>query len=110
MERPQALTDNVSSSSALVNTSTLTTARQCYMTPDQRVQFYSNQESSTSNQTTPNQPITNYIDQALQQPSYSGIATNNQALQQPSYSGIATNNIPPPRILPYPETQDYSTI
>ena len=84
MERPQALTDNVSSSSS-VNTSTLTTARQCYKTPDQRVQFYSNQESSTSNQATPNQPISNYI---------------NQALQQPSYSGIASNNIPSPRIMP----------
>ena len=83
MERPQALTDNVSSSS-LVNTSTLTTARQCYMTPDQRVQFHSNQESSTSNQAAPNQPITNYI---------------NQALQQPCYSGIASNNIPPPRTM-----------
>ena len=54
------------------------------MTPDQRVQFYSNQESSTSNQAAPNQPITNYI---------------NQALQQPSYSGIASNNIPPPRTM-----------
>ena len=92
MERPQALTDNVSSSSALVNTSTLTTARQCYMTPDQHVQFYSNQESSTSNQESslsnhaaPIQPITNYI---------------NQALQQPSYSGIASTNIPQPRIMP----------
>ena len=83
MERPRAVTDNVSSSS-LVNNSTLTTARQCYMTPDQRVQFYSNQDSSTSNQAAPNQPITNYI---------------NQALQQPSYSGIASNKIPPPRTM-----------
>ena len=85
MERPQAQADNVSSSSSLVNTSPLTTTRQCYMTPDQRVQFYSNQESSTSNQAAPNQPLTNYI---------------NQALQQPSYSGIASNNFPSPRIMP----------
>ena len=75
-------------------------ARQCYMTPDQSVQFFSNQESSTSNQAEQNQPITNYINQALPKSSYSGIATNNQALQQQTYSGIASNNIPPPRIMP----------
>ena len=75
MERPQALTDNVSSSSSA--TGTLTTARQCYMTPDQRVQFYNNQALSTNNQATSNQITTDYINQALLQPSYSGIASNN---------------------------------
>ena len=98
MERPQALTDTASATS-MVNNSNLNTARQGYMTPEQRVQFY-NQEASTCNQTELNQPITNYITQALQQPSYSGIATNNQAPQQPSYSGIASTNIHQPRIMP----------
>ena len=82
MERPQALTDNSSSTSTA--TGNLTSARQCYMTPDQRVQFYNNQEPSTTNQAATNQPITDYI---------------NQALQQPSYSGIASSNTPPPRTM-----------
>ena len=58
-----------------------------------------NQEYPLQNQDAPPQPITNYIDQALQQPSYSGIATNNQAPQQPSYSGIASNTLPQPRTM-----------
>ena len=103
MERPTALLDNVSSSS--LATGKLTTDRPCYLTPEQRVQFYNqapsmnNQESPLQNQDAPPQPITNYIDQALQQPSYSGIATNNQAPQQPSYSEIASNNIPQQRTM-----------
>ena len=80
MERPQALTGNSSSTSTA--TGNLTSARKCYLTPEQRVPFYSNQEPSTTNQAATNQPITDYI---------------NQALQQPSYSGIASNNTPPPR-------------
>ena len=62
--------------------------------------FYNNQDASTCNQTELNQPITNYNTQALQQPSYSGIATNNQAPQQQSYSRIASTNIPQPRTMP----------
>ena len=58
-----------------------------------------NQESPLQNQDVPPQPITNYINQALQQPSYSGFATTIQAPQQPSYSGIASNNIPQPRTM-----------
>ena len=98
MERRQALNDNASST-LMANNSLLTTARQGYLTPEQRVQFYDNQETSTCNQTALTKPINNYITQALQQPSYSGIATNNQAPQQPSYSGIASNNIPQPRTM-----------
>ena len=103
MEQPTALLDNVSSSS--LATGNPTTARPCYLTPEQRVQFYNqapsmnNQESPLQNQDAPPQSITKYIDQALQQPSYSGIATDNQAPQQPSYSGIACNNIPQPRTM-----------
>ena len=67
------------------------------MTPEQRVQFCNNQEALTCNQTELNQPITNYITQALQQTSYSGTATINQAPQQQSYSGIASNKTPQPR-------------
>ena len=98
MERPTALTDN-SSANVMVNNSNPTTARQSYLTPQQRVHFYANQETSTCNQTELNQPITHYITQALQQPNYSGTATDNQALQQPSYSGITSNNIPQPRTM-----------
>ena len=103
MERPTAPLDNVSSS--FLVTDHLTTARPCYLTPEQRVQFYNqapsmnNQESPLQNHDVPPQPITTYIDQALQQPSYSGITTNTQAPQQPSYSGIASNNIPQPRTM-----------
>ena len=78
MERPQALTNNSSSTSTA--TGNLTSARQCYLTPEQRVYnnaFYNNQESSTTNQAATNQPITDYVNQALQQPCYSGIASNN---------------------------------
>ena len=82
MERPQTLLDKVSSSSSSA-TGNLTT-RPCYLTPEQRVHFYSNQEPSTTNQAAPPERITNYI---------------NQALQQPSYSGTASNNIPQPRTM-----------
>ena len=92
MERPQALTDNSSSTSTA--TGNLTSARQCYMTPDQHVQFYSNQEPSTTNQAATNQLITDYINQALEQPSYSGIASNNTP--QPRTMNILKLKIIPP--------------
>ena len=101
MERQTAMLDNVSSSAH----DHLTTDRPCYLTPQQRVQFYNqapsmnNQESPLQNQEAPPQHLNNYIDQALQQPSYSGIATNNQAPQQPSYSAITSQHTPQPRTM-----------
>ena len=92
MERPQALLDNVPSSSSA--TGILTTARQCYLTPEQRVHFHSNQEPSTTTQAAPNETVTNYINQALQQPSYSGIASNN--IPQPRTMNILKLKIIPP--------------
>ena len=82
MERQTALTDK--SSSSLMDNGNLSTARQCYFPPGERVRMYSNQGPSESNQEAPNLPIAHYI---------------NQALQQPSYSGITSNNTPQPRIM-----------
>ena len=84
MERPPTTNDHVNSSSALA-TDNVQMARQCYLSPEQRVEFYRNQEQQLRNQEAPPQPTTDYI---------------TQALQQPSYSGIASTNIPQPRILP----------
>ncbi len=58
--------------------------RQRFLPTEERVRMYSNQGPSESNQEAPNQPITHYI---------------NQALQQPSYSGFTSNNTPQPRIM-----------
>ena len=81
MERPMALNDDVYSC-LQPNTCSSTTVRQCYMPPEQKILYYSNQDASTSNQKATNQPITNNI---------------NQESMQPSYSEIASNNVPPPK-------------
>ena len=92
MERQTARLDNSSSSSQMDNDNRNTT-RQCYLPPEERVRFY-NQAPSTNNQEATNQPITNYINQALQQPSYSGIASNN--VPQPRTMNILKLKIIPP--------------
>ena len=84
MERPTATVDSASSSALMTNNDSLTTARHGYLNPQQRVEFYRNQESSTTTQAAPTETVTKYI---------------NQALQQPSYSGIASNNVPQPRTM-----------
>ena len=77
MERPQALTDNVSICPPL-NIGPSEMARQCLMKIEQqRIQFYQNKGTSSFNQETKSN-IT-------------------QSLLHPSYSGIMSNNTPPPR-------------
>ena len=90
---------NTASSDMMVNNS-LTTDRQRYLPPEQRIQFYNqepsmnNQEPQLRNQEEPPQLTNDYITQALQQPSYSGIASNN--IPQPRTMNILKLKIIPP--------------
>ena len=88
MERPTALTDNVSLSPPLNNGSS-DMVRQGYMTHEQRVNFYSNQETSPYSHET-----TNSINQETMKPSYSGIASHNTP--QPRTMNILKLKIIPP--------------
>ena len=56
------------------------------MPPEQRLLYYSNQESSTSNQAATKQRIPKVI--------------NEESMQQ-SYYGIASNKVPPPRTMKF---------
>ena len=94
MERPPATIDSASSSALMTNNATLTTAHHGYLNPEQRVEFYRNQEASTTTQAAPTETVTKYINQALQQPSYSGIASNN--IPQPRTMNILKLKIIPP--------------
>ena len=78
----------------MTNNATLTTAHHGYLNPEQRVEFYRNQEQQLRNQEEPPQLTNDYITQALQQPSYSGIASNN--LPQPRTTNILKLKIIPP--------------
>ena len=95
MERPTATIDSASSSALMMTNNTIpTTAYHGYLNPEQRVEFYQNQESSTTQAAPPPETVTKYITQALQQPSYSGIASNN--LPQPRTMNILKLKIIPP--------------
>ena len=78
----------------MTNNAILTTAHHGYLNPEQRVEFYRNQEASTTTQAAPTETVTKYINQALQQPSYSGIASNN--IPQPRTMNILKLKIIPP--------------
>ena len=82
-----ALTDNVSLYPPLKNSSSDTV--QHYMTPEQRVNFYANQEMSLCNQET-----TNNVNQENNQPSYSRITSQNTP--QPRTMSILKLKIIPP--------------
>ena len=96
MERPTATID--SASSDVMTNNSLTSDRPSYLNPEQRVQFYNqamnNQEPPLRNQEAPPQLTNDYITQALQQPSYSGIASNNTP--QPRTMNILKLEIIPP--------------
>ena len=78
----------------MTNNAILTTAHHGYLNPEQRVEFYRNQEPQLRNQEAPPQLTNEYITQALQQPSYSGIASNN--IPQPRTMNILKLKIIPP--------------
>ena len=88
MERPRALIDNVSLCPPL-NTGSSEMVRQCYMKPEQRINFYNNLETSLFNQET-----TNNINQETMKPSYSVIASHNTP--QPRLRNILKLKIIPP--------------
>ena len=94
MERPPTTIDSASSSALMTNNAILKTAHHGYLNPEQRVEFYRNQEPQLRNQEEPPQLTNDYITQALQQPSYSGIASNN--LPQPRTTNILKLKIIPP--------------